>query len=453
MKKWELDRRTFLKGAGVSLALPLLDAMMPSMAKAANGRNQKFFLAYLPNAYLANPGHVYQPQVMNVLNTIRSDLTMVSGLSTFVLPENHDTHIEANLAFLQGSIYTEDVYPGGRGTLFDPSKMYRSIDQQIADVNRGAKNGVYPMCVDPNPYSPFPALLSDNFTQSMSWEGPSKPAQNYTKPSQLFNALFGVGAGTPTPVPDANANQRRVSVLHYVLDQVKSTKARVGRDDQIRLDEYFTGIQELEKKIATTAPPPVMTAGCSQPSLTMNDTDYQKRLDLYYEIAYYAFVCDLTRVFTCIHATEGNDLQQNIPGVANTRSGWHSITHDGQLSDPGAASRDLGVIEAWHNNKIVSFVNRLKGAIQPGGQNLLSETSVVWGHSMANRSLIGGHQHYFTNLRINIAGTANGAFKNGIDIDAKGAHLANLWVTLMQGYGVNTSKYGHSTGTIAGLRV
>jgi hypothetical protein len=455
MKKWEMNRRTFLKASGVSLALPLLDAMIPSFARAANGRTQRFVCIYLPNAWLAAPGYAYQPQVMNVLNTIRADLTMVSGLRTFSLEQDHADHIEANQAFLQGSVLQSDLYPAGRQTLFDINKMPRTVDQQIADMNRGSKNAVYPMCPDPNPYSPFPGSLSNNYAQTMSWEGPGKPAQNYTKPSQLFTALFGAGAGTPMPpAPETNLNPKRISVLHYVMDQVKSTKAKVGRDDQIRLDEYFTGIEELEKKIANTAnPPPVMPPSCSQPSLTMNDTDYEKRLDLYYEIAFYAFQCDLTRVFTCLHATEGNDRQFNIPGVKNTGDGWHTISHFEGNTDRGASFNDLAIIEAWHHNKIVNFVKRLKGGVQANGQSLLSETAVVWGHGMTNKNVQNGSQHHYSDLRMNVAGSANGAFKMGINVDAKGQHLSNFWLTLLQAYGVNSTQFGHSTGALSGLRV
>src|SRR5262249_3184754 len=156
-------------------------------------------------------------------------------------------------------------------------------------------------------------------------------------------------------------------------------RSKVTASDKVRLDEYFTGIEDLEKRINATTPPP--TGGtCTPPTaLTTTATDYANRLKNFYDIMYFAFLCDLTRVSTFIHAPEDPasiSMKGVVPGVTASTS-WHGLSHF-QEADSGLSLADkitqFQLTTAWHHTQVVNFVKRLKATTLANGKTLLDES-------------------------------------------------------------------------------
>lgn len=466
-KKWEMNRRAFLRASGYTIFLPMLDVMMPSIARAADGRTRRLMNIYIPNGALTDGGMNFHPTIQNVLNTIRADLTIVNNIRSFAVNGDHEDHMEADMAYYFAQSYINSIYPAGRKTTFNVNAAFRTMDQYVAQYNPGAKLGPIGMSVPPNLGAYASNLLRPEHQNSLSWIGPGQANRIWNDPQSLFNQLFSstmTNTPTPTPAPNTPApvdpNISRRGSLHYVMDQITALRNSVGKDDQIRLDEYFTGVDALEKKIAalgspvTPTPTPVTAPiTCERPNITLSAANYQARMAVFYDIAYHAFKCDITRAISCIHATEGNEIEHSfVPGIVNAGTGWHALSHYEGKQNPGASFADLQKLQAWHHQQIVNFVNRLRSTVQPNGQTLLDETAVVWGSGMSSHGP-GTAQHDYNRLRICLAGGGNGLFKKGQTVNANNVSLGNLWLTISQAYGATITSYGNSTGTIPAIRV
>jgi hypothetical protein len=441
-KKWELDRRTFLQGLGVSVGLPFLEAMLPSVARAANGRTQKLVWIYMPlghasRSYVNNGLYTYPDGMKSILTPIQSDVSRVTNLLGAQLGNSGDAHIANFIPYVNNGIYAPNI-----------ASMGKTFDQYIADLNVGSKLKTISMTAE---YGSHGGLISDIQTNTLSYAGPDRPVSVAADPKSLFDQLF-TGA-TSTQVDQRMQDQlnRKRGILHYVTGEISKISSSVGKDDKVRLDEYFTGINELDKKISTLSTPTPMA--CEKPTLS-NSADYPTRLRLFYDIIFYALKCDLTRVATVMHGKEGSGLQHNsfIPGL-HSQSGWHGMSHltpnyQGSTGDENLNYADFLKVMQWHQQQIVDFVTKLKNTNLPNGQRLLDECAVMWGSSMSN-----SETHHQYGLAMNIAGTANGALKKAVNIDVGNqAPVANFYLTMMQAFGSTATQIGVSNGTISGLR-
>jgi hypothetical protein len=469
-----MNRRTFLRGTGVTIGLPLMEAMIPARAEASTTKTRRLVWIYLPNGYAPAETDINNPQnysiptaIQNATSAIRGDTSVIRGLSVFNPPKWDSASGNQILSpsLLTGDAHS-DVFPTYlTGGLFGDraSVMPKTWDQWIADVNLGSKRRSISAVLrytSEDRYTSYGTgtAANSNHNHTMSYQGPDRPVPFMANPKALFDQLFTGITGPSTDTITIQQAINRRGLLSHVMDDIRKVTARLGREDRVRLDEYLTGLNELDLKLralSETSTGPT----CSAPDLmtaTDSDSSFPQRMRMFYDLILFAFKCDLTRVASVMHAREGTRMRHPFVSGLNTPSDWHTMSHlirdpndpeYRQLSDdPNANWQDMVNVVAWHHRQIADFVLRLKAEKLPTGQSLLDECAVVWGSGFSKG------MHDPRGLFVNIAGTANGALRPGQNINANNGTVANLWLTLMQAFGSPQSRYGNSSGIYSSLR-
>lgn len=422
MSSRAISRRAVLRAGGVSLALPLLDAMMPR-AKAATPQPKRIICIctalgmHGPLFFPADMGPDYKESpYIEVLKEHRKDVTVFSG---FAHPGNEAAGHNSEMTFLTAAVNPQ--LPGFRNSV--------SIDQFVAD-----KLG---------PVTRFPSLTVGTSGGPISVNRAGVPLPTETKPSKLFAKLFLEGTPEEIKLEEARLAEGR-SVLDAVSDQATQLGKKVGDGDREKLDEYFTSVREMERRLQAKQawarkPKPKVTAAAPQD--VQNAADLVKKMDLLFDLMPLALQTDSTRVVTIYIG--GDDYVLPLPGVS---MGHHALSHHGQEPEKIAQLRK---VEEAIMRSVGGLLTKLK-ATQEGGESALSNTSVIFGSNLGNAS-----SHNTSRLPILLAG---GGFKHGghLNVAPKGdlnnhTPLSNLFVSVLQKMKVEADKFGTSTGTVTGL--
>ncbi len=414
-----LSRRTFLRGAGVALALPWLDAMTPAFARALGatvpGSRKRmvamcYDLSLHPDYFFpTETGKDYKPsRYLEILKDFRNDFTVFSGLSNPGM-DSAGGH-GADIAFLTGA---QGVGRAGfRNSV--------SLDQLVAS-KIGAQTR-YP-------------YISLSSTLSVSANGVGVATAGANSPSKLYAQLF--LDGTPKEVETQTRRLKQgQSVLDVVRDQAKSLERKVGPGDRDKLDEYFDAVREVEQRLVTAeewAKKPKPKVAMPQPKDTPNNGS--ARMRLYYDLMHLAFQTDSTRLFTTMFVHWG------IPPLEGVTYDHHNLSHNGM--DPEKI-RQLAIVDSDKFLALRDFLAKLK-ATKEEGETLLDRTMVLVGSHMHS----GGHR--VNNLPILLAG---GKFKHGQHLafdSVNNTPLCNLYLNMLHQFGMEASRFGSSTGTLTGL--
>ncbi len=435
-----LPRRTFLRGVGATLALPLLDAMVPAATAATK-------TAAAPVRRL---GYVFMPMgcdlsrwtppgadgrlgelspILSSLAPVRDKVTVLSNLELRnAYPGSHAT---SNAAFLScaKAKHTEssDYYLGttadqlaardiGRETPLPSLELAMDMLQTTGQCDNGYA------CV---------------YQNNLSWSSPTTPLPAEAHPRLVFERLFGEGG---TLAERRAALRKRASLLDWVAEDVASLKRQLGASDRARVDGYLDTIREVERRIQRAE-----TATADQP---LPDLDrplgvpaaYAEHARLMFDLQVLAMQGDLTRVITFQLARETSNRTYPEIGVPDPH---HPLSHHG--NDPDKIAR-MAKINAFHVSLFAYFLERLK-ATPEGGGSLLDHSLLLYGSGIGNPNV---HDH--TNLPVIVAGGAAGGMKGGRHLRYdQPVPLANLHLTLMQKAGVNIDSFADSNGRITDL--
>jgi hypothetical protein len=412
-----ISRRAFLKGVGVSLALPMLDAMWPRQLLAAQAAAPKRLVAvctslgiYGPALFPKETGRDYAPTpYLEMLKEHRGDVTVFSGLSH---PEQNgaDGH-SSEMTWL-----TSARHPGLGGF-----RNTISLDQFVAE-----KIGVE---------TRFPSLTlgTNNVSQSYTRSGVMIPAE--TKPSTMFAKLFIDGSPDEVQRQMKKLSEGR-SIMDAVNEEAKRFGARVGAADREKLDEYFTSVREMEQRLVKSEdwvqkPKPKIDA--KAPADIAEQNDIVGRMQLLFELVPLALQTDSTRLITILVQGRGD-----VPPVPGVSIDHHNLSHHGQ--DPEKI-RQLELIETAEFGAFSKLLSALKQKTE-GGAPLIDNTMVLFGSNLGN-----ANSHDWTNLPVLLAG---GGFKHGqhLAFDAKNnVPLSNLFVQMLQKMGQETNRFGSSSAT------
>jgi hypothetical protein len=419
-----LDRRTLLRGAGIALALPLLDRMQPpAFGKEAPQKSPTRMVAILTNMgilpqyfFPEGDGLDYQASpYLEVLEKHRENVTVFSGLSH---PDVDGGH-HADIAFLTGA--RRPGRAGFRNTI--------SLDQYAADrVGTETRIGTLPL------------LVGLEGKRSLSWTANGVMVPSESKPSQVFKRLF--LQGSPEEIADQVAKLREGrSILDEVSDRAKSLEANVGANDRRKLDQYFQSVREAEKKLQAAEawqhrPKPKTNA--KPPQDISDPADLIGKTRLMYEMTILALQSDSTRIVP-IFIEEDHNPTVKVDGVTH---GHHSLTHHGNRDDH---LTELSNIEKAQFGALDELLTHLQSASE-GAHNLLDRTAVLYGTNMGN-----ANAHSNDNLPVLLAG---GSFKHGSHLAfdrKKNAPLCNVFVSMLQHLGIESDHFASSTGTLTGL--
>jgi len=413
-----LTRRTFLRAAGVSMALPWLE----SVAGATSAQPPRRMVCictplglHPPYFFPEKAGKGYAPTpYLEMFQELRGDLTVISGLSHPDVGHSHDSIF----SFLTAAPHPEQR-AGFRNTI--------SLDQFAAEHIGGQTR--------------FPSLELSCEGFSLSWtrSGALVPSDSF--PSSVFARLF--LEGRPDEV---QAQARRLrdgqSVLDSVRDQAKGIHSALGAADREKLDEYLTSVRELEHRLAraeewSKKPKPKVEA--KPPQNNDNPADVVGKARLMFDLIHLALQTDSTRLVTLLLL--GTSL---VPPVQGVSFGHHDLSHHGQ--DPTKIEQ-LKKVELDKLRTFKDFLKKLKET-KEGVGSLLDRSMVFFSSNLGNAST-----HSAKNLPILLAG---GGFKHGqhLAFDAtKPPPLSNLYVSMLQRLGIEAERFGSSTGTLAGLEL
>jgi hypothetical protein len=417
-----ISRRAFLRGTGVALALPFLDAMWPLRTGAAQAAAPKRLVAvctslgiYGPALFPKETGGEYAlTPYLDLIKEHRGDFTIFSGLS-------HPDQAGADGHSSEMTWLTAARHPGLGGF-----RNTISLDQFVAE-----KIGVE---------TRYPSLTlgTSNTSQSHTRSGVMIPAES--RPSQVFAKLFIEGSPWEVQQQMRKLQQGR-SIMDAVGEEAKRFSSRVGAADRDKLDEYFTSVREMEQRLAKTedwAQKPKPKIDAKPPEDIKNESDLIGRMQLLFELVPLAVQTDSTRLITILVQGRGD-----VPPIDGVSMDHHNLSHHGQ--DPEKI-RQLELIETAQMGALNKLFTALKQKTE-GGASLMENTMVLFGSNLGN-----ANSHDWHNLPILLAG---GGFRHGghLAFDAKdNTPLCNLFVQMLQKMRVETGQFGtNSAASVPGL--
>jgi hypothetical protein len=458
-RRWHISRRHFLRGVGVAMALPLLDAMAPLAAAdpagAAADKPRRSVFVYIPNGVngmawqLAKSGRGYDfSPSLKPLEQHRDALTVFSGL-----------HHPNGLG--QAHVCADTWLTGARIDAQSARSYHNtvSVDQLMAEVtSQRTRFPSLELSISPGTGQP-----NNSTTLAFSRDGVPLPAED--NPRTVFERLFGAEPGG-IAAQRGRLNQRH-SVLDAVLDDAKAQRRAIGREDRTKLDEYLHSVRDVELRTER------LDAWLDVPKPKVDGAPFQRNVEKAHAGDYYrtmfdlivlALRTDMTRVVTYMNGSEGNGLA--IPEIGITQSRHNLSHHNG---DTEVLAR-LAKADAFLVQQLAYFLDKLKAADEHG-EPLLDRTMVLFGSGMSY-----GHSHANSNLPILLAGGGGLGLKHGQHLDYNApklnapykldyeewkslcgpprdekARLSNVMLTMLQKMEVKTDRFVDSTGPIAEL--
>jgi hypothetical protein len=443
--KKHLPRRTFLKGMGVALALPMLEAMTPAFARPSDKLKPpvRLMFGYVPNGIEMKSwtptgvGKDFEfTRTLKPLEPLREDLLVLTGLAhrTGASKEAGD-HARA------GGTYLTGVHP--KRTTGADIEVGVSVDQIAAKMLGGETrlSSIELGCEATRMVGSCDAGYSCAYQNSLAWRTPSTPMPPEINPRLVFERLFGSLENSLDPKTQAALDADRQSVLDFVHVRTKSLMGTLGSTDRRKMDEYLTAIREVEKRIKhvegdENQPAPEFDKPTGVPA------NFADHVRLMHDLLIIAFQADITRIATLLYSREGSNRAYPELGFTD---GHHPITHHRYIPD---LVEKVTRINGFHVEQFAYFVNKLK-SISEGDGTLLDHSMIVYGSSISD-----GNVHSHVNLPVIMLGRGGGAIKPGRHIVYKEQPpMTNLFLTLLDRMGAPTEKLGDSTGKVDQLSV
>jgi hypothetical protein len=452
MKNVPLSRRNFLQTAGFLLGLPAFESLVGRSAGAAqhtlglapDGSPLRLAFLYVPNGAIMDrwtpngQGREFQlNETMQPLSAFRSDLQVVSGLEHqhgWAGPDGGGDHARATATILTGA--------RPKKTAGNDIRAGVSADQVAARHLEGRTrfSSLELSCDAVRQSGSCDSGYSCAYQFNISWRSETQPMAPESNPRQLFERLFGRGAAEN---PDGAAERHKArerSLLDFVMEDALALGKQLGKNDQRKLDEYLTGVREIEKRIqlAERFGIPKAPAG---PAPVGIPTSYKEHLRLMFDLLALAFQTDSTRVATFLMAHDGSN--RNFPEIGIT-SGHHELSHH---QEDSKKIEQLALIDRFYTEQFAYFLQKLSTLKEPAGGSLLDNSMVVYcgGLSDANK-----HSH--NNLPAIVAGRGGGSLRAGQHIAlSEPAPMTNLYLSLVQRMGLPVERIGDSTGALAGV--
>jgi hypothetical protein len=455
---WMIPRRTFLRGAGAMLGLPLLHAMgdlLPASALASGATSPaplvrppvRMAFLYFPNGvwergwFPEEAGREYcTPFALEPLDEHKRDILVFSGLDK---KHSHggDGHYAKTANFLTGlpvrKTPGKDISVGG-------ISVDQFCAQQIGHLTPlpSLELGVDPVISGIDSVVGYTRL----YGCYVSWRSPTTPIAREINPRLAYERLFGVMRAKAPQGADQVRAQDNQALLDLVFDDAKRLRGLLGRDDQFKLDEYLDSVREVERRLEFFASPdprgwrPPADAGRDAAAPKGAPGDHQEHVRLMLDLIALAFWTDSTRLSTFMFANDvsGKDFSALIPGVSG---GHHEFSHHENKPDK---FEPYSKINRWHSEQLAYLLTKLR-SIKEGESNLLDNSMILFGSSMSD-----GNRHDPSNLPIILAGRGGGQIDSGRSIQApKGTPLCNLYVSMLERMNTPVESFGDSTESLA----
>ena len=437
--KKALARRTFLRGTGAALSLPLLDAMVPSLtarSKTPAEPVRRLGFVYMPMgsdiSRWTPPGETDLSELSPSLSSLAPVVDHLTVVTNLELKNSYPgTHATSNAGFLSAAKakWTEstDYYLGttvdqvaakeiGQDTRLPSLELAMDLMSMVGQCDNG-----------------FACVYQNN----LSWSSPTTPLPPEAHPRIVFERLFGDGGTAEERREDL---RRKASLLDWVMEDTARLQAELGAEDRIRVSQYLDSIREVERRI--------QKAEASAADQELPDLDrpigvpaaYSDHAKLMFDLQVLALQADLTRVITFQLARETSTRTYPEAGVPEPH---HPLTHHG--NNPKKIAK-VAKINGFHVSLFAAFLEKL-AATEDGNGSLLDHTLYLYGSGMGNPNV---HDH--TNLPILVAGGSATGMRGGRHIKyEEPTPLANLHLTLLDKAGVHLDRFGDSSGRLSEL--
>lgn len=446
-KSWQISRRTMLRGMGAAIALPLLDAMAPSSARAT----AKAAKAPTRTACLYFPNGVWQdswipkatgtdfelPYSLEPLQPFKSSLNILSGLDK-AASRRGDGHYAKTGNFLTGE-------PVVKTTGKDISAGGVSMDQLLASrighmtPLPSLELGIDPVISGIDSNVGYTRL----YGSYISWRSANLPVAKEINPRFVYDRLFGAKTRNGREIRDEQREDFR-SLLDMALEDATTLRGKVGRDDQVKLDEYLESVRAVEKRIEFALKPdprewtPSHDAEIPVAPDPKVPADFREHIALMMDLMVLAFQTDSTRVQTFMFA---NDVSgRNFSFLDGVSGGHHDMSHHENKDDK---IKQYSEITRWHAEQFAYLLGKLQ-AVPEGEGTLLDNSMILFGSSISD-----GNRHSPDNLPLVLAGNAGGAITTGQHVARpKNTPLCNLYTTMLQAAGAPVDSFGDSNGML-----
>ena len=441
-----INRRTFLRGVGTAMALPMLEAMLPvgALAQAASkaARPNRMAFIFVPNGVNmgnwtpATEGALELTPTLEALKNVKNKVSVLSGLAqhnAFALGDGGGDHARSAATWLTG------CHP--RKTEGADIKAGISADQ-LAAMRVGKKTPFESLelgCERGAMAGNCDSGYSCAYSSSISWRGESTPMAHEVDPRAVFERLF----GNNDPNESAESRIRRQgykrSILDFVLEDANKLKKQLGAKDQNKLDEYFTGVREIEDRLARVEK---LSSGQNVASKAPAGvpSDFGEHIRLMADMMALAFQADLTRICTFMIANDGSNRNYSTVGVSE---GHHDMSHHG---GDKYKQEQVAKINKFHVQQVAYFLEKLDSIKEADG-TVLDNSMIVYGAGISD-----GDRHNHDNLPILLAGGGAGTLKQGRHVRyAQDTPLNNLFLSMLDRMGVHAETIGDSTGRLTTL--
>lgn len=440
-----ISRRTVLRGLGATVALPWLETIGPLSAWAAGESARqtapnRLAVLYVPNGCNmadwtpeAEGAEFTLPAILEPLAPVREDVMVLTGLTADKARPNGDgpgDHARALSAFLTGTQARKtDGTEIRAGVSVDQVAASRLADEtRLPSLEIGCEAGAMAGNCDSG--------YSCVYSSTMSWKSATQPLPKLVNPKLVFERLFGNGE-----TDRQKRNAFRKSILDFVRQDAADVSSRVSRNDQRKLDEYFTSIRDIEQRIERAeALPPIQPPNYPVPQGMPGD--YAEHLKIMCDLMVLAFQTDVTRVATFVLANEGSN--RPYPFI-NVPEGHHDLSHHG---NDEKKKEKIRAINTFHVTQLAYLLQKLKG-IPEGDGTLLDHCMIAYGSGNSD-----GNAHNHDNLPVLLAGRAGGTISPGRHVRyTKETPLANLWLSMLERMDVRLPFLGDSSGALPNLTV
>ena len=439
--KKHIPRRTFLRGVGATVAVPLLDAMVPAstaVARTAARPVPRFVGVWHPHG--ASPGYWSPLQegrdfefsfITKPLESFRDRTVLISGLdctAAYSTVDEPGGNHARGAVFLSGARPKRDAVTPYLDVTIDQTiagrwgrdTLLSSIQLGIEDPsgNSGNCNWGY----------------SCAYTNSVSWSTPTTPLPTEINPRMAFERMFGDGA---SPEERRAGRLQTVSVLDSVTHELADFKKGLGPGDRTRLDDYLENVRELERRIRIATSNPEVELSGEVPFGIPESKDVHFKL--MYDLMVLAFQADITRSATLML---GRDLSASSFPESGYEGGWHGTSHHGDIPDNKA---NYAKVNRYHVENLAYFCDKLRN-IPDGEGNLLDHVLIYKSSNMGN-----SHRHAHEKVPVILVGGVDGTFKGNrhLVFPDSTERTANLLLSILGLYGIERKSVGDSTGMLS----
>ncbi len=441
--KKAIPRRTILRGLGTTLALPLLDAMVPAAARAQDlvEPPMRFATAYVPNGVMLSEwtpnavGTDFElPLILNQLAPFRDQMLVVSGLNhengRAKAGENSGDHARAGASYLTGA------HP--KKTEGADVEAGISIDQIIAaEAGKHTQLSSLELCVDsPELLGQCEAGYTCAYMNTICWRTPTTPMPMENRPRVVFERLFGDSESTDPAVRLQRIQEDR-SILDSVTQKAARLNADLGHGDQMKIGEYLEAIRDVERRIQTAEDQSDREMPTLERPTGIPDT-FTDHAKLMFDLQVLAYQTDLTRVGTFMLGREFGGRTYREIGIPD---GYHSLTHHQYKQDK---IDKVVKIQMYHAQHVAYFLDRL-ASTPDGDGSLLDHTMVLYGAGLSD-----ANSHLHDNLPTVLLGGAKGHLQGGRHLAFPGdPPLTNLFMTMLDWMDLPQERIGDSTGRLS----